>query len=369
MNKKTPGKKSKKGPSQENLKPKVKPKVESKANLKAKSKLNVKARDKAITEDQLTDAFDAKFHGNKLSGSKEDPALGDVMASLSKIFGGQEFLSDAELESFLDGKIASGEIPPSAALDPLDEAQSLIYEAWNTEGQEKIHLARRALDISADCADAYVILAEKDAKTLPEALALYRKGLDAAKRAIGQNQFEGAIGHFWAIMETRPYMRAKLGLAQCLWELSQPAEALEHLWEMLRLNPSDNQGIRYVLIEYLLESGADQELGDLLEKYPDDASPELSYTRALWVYRREGRTKAASALLSKAFESNPHVPDFLLNRKKLPKNLPESATFGSPEEAATYVLGAIEPWHHTLGALEWLAGNLPAKPMTRDKNN
>lgn len=308
--------------------------------------------------DALLDDAEPILSAPKASGSGDDKAgLDNVMASLSKIFGGRDFLSDADLDAFLESKIASGEIPPSAALDPLDEAQSLVYEAWNTEGPEKIHLARRALDLSENCADAYVILADEDAKSLPAALDLYRKGVEAAKRALDPSIFARSTGKFWDIMETRPYMRARLGLAECLWDLGKKAEALEHLRDLLRLNPKDNQGVRYILVQCLLESGADEELGELLGRYPEDTSPEFLYTRALWMFRREGPGQAADSVLSQAMQANPHVPAFLLKLKKLPKDPPDSSGPGTVGEAEAYAAGGADAWAKTLGAADWLSGH------------
>ena len=293
--------------------------------------------------------------GKSPEPGEDNPGLGDIMAGLSKIFGGREFSSDADLDAFLESKIASGEIPPSADLDPLDEAQSLIYEAWNTEGPEKIQLAHRALELSDKCADAYILLAEETAKSLPSALALYRKGVDAAKRALDPSIFSKSVGEFWEIMETRPYMRARFGLAECLLNLGKQAESVEHLNELLRLNPSDNQGARFILIQCLLASNAEKELGKVLASYPKDESPEMRYTHALWLFRQEGPTKSAGAMLTKAISVNPHVPAYLLKRKKLPKDAPESTGHGTVEAAEAYVSGGMDPWIRTKGALEWLA--------------
>ena len=286
---------------------------------------------------------------------EEEAGLDKVMASLSQIFGGKEFLSDAELDAFLDSKMASGEIPPSLALDPLDEAQSLVYEAWNTEGPHKNELARRALDLSPDCADAYVILAKHEARTRDAALDLYRKGLEAGTRALDPALFTQAEGKFWGIMETRPYMRARLGLAECLWDAGKKDEALDHLRNLLILNPADDQGVRYILLQCLLESGADGEIEALLERYGNESSPEIKFTRALWLFRREGASASAEAALLDALRVNLHVPAYLLKRKPLPKRVPEAAHEGSEEEAEAYVHGAMDPWLTTLGALEWLA--------------
>lgn len=84
-------------------------------------------------------------------------------------------------------------------------------------------------------------------------MELYEQGVEAGERALGSEAFEEWEGHFWGILETRPYMRARHGLALCLWEAGESKKAIEHYTEMLRLNPGDNQGIRYVLAGCLLE--------------------------------------------------------------------------------------------------------------------
>jgi tetratricopeptide (TPR) repeat protein len=343
--------------------PKSSPKPSPKPSPKQVSKLPLKPapKKKAPRDSEAEDAELAEIDSGiravlDAPASKEEvKGLEKVMASLSQIFGGKDFLSDAELDAFLDSKIASGEIPPSAALDPLDEAQSLIYEAWNSEGPQKTELARRALDLSKDCADAYVILAESDAKTEEAALGLFRKGVEAGQRAIDPGLFARSAGKFWDIMETRPYMRARLGLAECLWDLGKKEESLGHLRELMRLNPADDQGVRYILLQCLLESGADEELGALLDRYGKDTSPEIRYTHALWLFRREGPGPAAGARLKEAIRANPHVPAYLLKRKKFSDRVPASAHEGSEEEAEAYASGAADAWHRTLGALDWLA--------------
>ena len=93
---------------------------------------------------------------------------------------------------------------------PLKGAQDIIYDAWEvTDPKRRVALARKALEISPDCADAYTLLAEETAGSLTEALNLYRQGVKAGERALGKEAFEEDVGHFWGILETRPYMRAR----------------------------------------------------------------------------------------------------------------------------------------------------------------
>lgn len=60
-----------------------------------------------------------------------------------------------------------------------------MYDAWEaTSHKRAVELAKKALMVSADCADAYVFLAEVTAKTPQEALGLYRQGVEAGERAL-----------------------------------------------------------------------------------------------------------------------------------------------------------------------------------------
>lgn len=253
--------------------------------------------------------------------------------------------------------ISSAVAPQRAAQVTRWEAQDLIYDAWETpSAAERVHLARQALEIWPDCADAYVILAEEAAGTLEDAQGLYAAGVSAGERAVGRRAFEEDVGHFWGLLETRPYMRARAGLARCLWLLGEQEEAIGHYREMLQLNPGDNQGIRYVLLACLLTLGRDDEAEGLLEdpEYADDGTAAWAWGRVLLAFRREGDGGRARHLLGEASEVNPHVPAYLLGRKGLPRELPPYIGFGDESEAVAYAVDYLEAWRATPGALDWL---------------
>lgn len=169
-------------------------------------------------------------------------AIEKTLWQISQLLSEREFSSLEEANAFLQEIVERG-LPPVQAQTPLEQAQLLMYEAWGAQGKRRVELARKAPEISQDCADAYVLLAEETARNLEEARDLYEQGVKAGERALGPETFEEDVGHFWEILETRPYMRARLGLAQCLWALGERQQAIEHYTEMLRLNPNDNQGI------------------------------------------------------------------------------------------------------------------------------
>jgi tetratricopeptide (TPR) repeat protein len=238
---------------------------------------------------------------------------------------------------------------------PLRKAQDIIYDAWEvTDPKRRVALARKALEISPDCADAYVLLAEEAASSLTEAVNLYRQGVDVGERALGKDAFEEDVGHFWGILETRPYMRARAGLAECLWTSGKHDEAIQHYKDMLRLNPNDNQGIRDLLMPRLIEMGRDEEAEALFNEYHDDGMASWIYSRALLDFRKMGDSEISRKSLATAVKENKHIPAFLLGRKKLPQSLPEYYSPGDESEAMFYVKENLGAWKSTPGALDWL---------------
>jgi tetratricopeptide (TPR) repeat protein len=237
------------------------------------------------------------------------------------------------------------------------QAEEIVYQAFE-EGDpaRRLELARQTLALWPDCADAYVLLAEQ-ARSRKEALALHEQGVAAGERALGPEAFERDAGHFWGLLETRPYMRARLGLAHSLWTAGRRPEAVEHLLDMLRLNPGDNQGVRYTLAGFLLFLDRDEDLGRLLAQYPDEGSATWAYTKALLAFRQHGDTPEARQLLKEARKANKHVPDYLLGRKFPPPEQPDYYSPGQESEALSYVAGFLAAWKSTAGAVAWLRAN------------
>ncbi len=244
---------------------------------------------------------------------------------------------------------------------PLEDAQDLIYEAFETDNENKrLQLAEKALRKSPDCADAYVLLAE-NAKSRKEALDFYEQGVAAGERALGPRAFKDDVGYFWGLLETRPYMRAREGLAHALWAEGRRDEAVAHLQDMLRLNPNDNQGIRYTLAGFLLFLDRDEDLAKLLAQYPDEGSATWAYTRALLAFRQQGDTPETRNLLKSALKANKHVPAYLLGEKHPSSEQLPYYSPGDDSEALMYIQGSLVSWKATSGALAWLGGQVAPK--------
>ena len=246
--------------------------------------------------------------------------------------------------------------------EALDRAQELIFDAWEARSKKKrITLARQALAISPNCADAYLLLAEYVGNDPNEALDLCKRAVEAGEKALGKEVFEEEVGHFWGLLATRPYMRARLALAQALWDRGRHDEAITHLQDMLRLNPRDNQGVRYLLVGYLFEADRAADVAVLLKKYKADSSAWWVYSHALLAFQTSGSGSAASRHFARAVAANPHVPAYLLVTKKMPPRLPEFYSPGAEDEAICYVSKGACAWQKTDGALDWLRQQLSGR--------
>jgi tetratricopeptide (TPR) repeat protein len=241
----------------------------------------------------------------------------------------------------------------------LDKAQDLMYTAWDEPNPAtRIILAHQALEISPDCADAYVLLAEDQADSLQSAMEYYKMGIEAGERAFGEGFFEQHTGYFWGYVKTRPYMRALYGYAGSLREMGKNEEAVEAFERMLHLNPNDNQGIRYELVDCYLSLDDEVKLDEILDRYEGDSSSVWLYTRTLITFRREGESLEAQKLLKNAIEYNPFVPKYLTGKKRVPYRLPEYIGFGDENEAVAYAAEHLNHWRRTLGAINWMKKNL-----------
>lgn len=289
---------------------------------------------------------------------KDVRALERTSFEISLLLRDREFSSTEEVRRYIENLLSSGQPFSFEKRTPLEKAQSLMYDAFEAEGAERIKLAREALAISPDCADAYVLLAEETAQTLQEAAALYEQGVRAGERALGKEIFKEEVGHFWSIVATRPYMRARAGLAQCLWMMGERAQAIDHFEDLLRLDSVDHLGLRHALIHCLIEDGRDQEALNLLDRYPEDRSATWAYSHALLHYRQSGEKKESEQSLRQALDSNPYVPFYLLGLWELPDELPTTISRGDENEAIIYAVESWRSWEKTPGALEWLARTL-----------
>ncbi|MCY2928686.1 MAG: hypothetical protein NTV86_04170 [Planctomycetota bacterium] len=288
-------------------------------------------------------------------GLMDRRSMDAMHAQMDRFLEGRAFANADEMNEAIN-KEFGGKVPDAAKYKPrtpLEEAQDLCYQAFDAIGRRRIVLARKAIQTCPDCADAYVILAE-NAPTLPKAGELYAAGVQAGRRALGEPFFQENAGHFWGIAKTRPFMRALCGLAQVQDKTRQVDEAISNYQELLRLNPNDNQGVRYILLPLLLTRGQWEPAEKLIKDFPGDVMATWRYSRALLAFGKKGDTPAARKHLKAAIAANRYVPAYLLGDEEIDDG-PDKYSIGSPEEAGFCASECVCAWQAIPGALDWLS--------------
>lgn len=258
---------------------------------------------------------------------------------------------------------------PEAERSPEDQAFDLVDEAWESAATKGQKLALQALDLWPDCIPAYEYLSAK-AKSKQQRLLYIEKGVEIGQRLFGGNFRKQNAGHFWGITETRPYMRCLHSLAFFSLEAGNLSKAIV-IWEdMLDLNPSDNQGVRYSLMPALLRQRDLKSYHKYRKQFPEDTAM-FYFNDALAEFMENGPTPSANLKLRVAAGNNSYIIPLLLHKKQ-PVGAPPQYTLHSPEEAHVYVFETWQLWHDTPGALQWLATFQPqqkkhvaAQPLTR----
>ena len=306
----------------------------------------------SVSLDDLPESFNPL---NRMSMERIMRQIGKKLESLD-MDGDQ--LQEIDLMALLNSMSA----PPSDG--PEDKAQEFVYSAYEfTDPKKRTALAKKALKLDPDNIDARLILADDPVQSIFGAVACYREAVAAGERKLGKEFIEQNAGHFWGITETRPYMRALECLAGNLHCVAaQQGEGFEEInlevaelyQKMLRLNPGDNQGIRYKLLYVLIELGKDSKAEKLYKQYSDDFSAWWRYGRALLDFRKQGDTEKSRKSLAEAIEHNKHFPPYILGIRRFPDAPPGHYGIGDANEAVYYMNDSMFAWEHTPGAIDWI---------------
>lgn len=280
---------------------------------------------------------------------KNEKVVADLFKELSK----QNFESESDLNKFMQNMMTSELSQKSSRRSKKDKSQDLVYEAYELSITKGKKLIKQALELNPNNTDAYNYLAETE-KEIDKAIEFYEKAIKSAQKVLGKKAFIEDKGHFWGIFETRPFMRAKAGLAGCFYAIGKVEKAMDIYEEMLELNPRDNQGIRFLLSTLHIELGNFKEFDDLNKLFGEDISAVSKFNRALCQFKKEGKNKKSDKLLLEAHEQNSYVIDYLLGKKEIPKNQPQYIGIGDENEAIAYVYGNWKIWDKTDDSLEWV---------------
>jgi tetratricopeptide (TPR) repeat protein len=282
------------------------------------------------------------------NGSPEtERILQETMAELQE----QNFESIDEINEFMNKRLNSP-LPKKTVMTTKERAQQKIYDAYEVEGLQRYKLAKEALKLDPNCVDAYVLLAEYEG-SLKKAAEMYEKGMKVGEKELGAAFFKENKGHFWGLIETRPYIRAKVNYAEALYQLGKVDQAIKQYEEILELNAMDNQGVRYSLFPAYLEQMEIKKAEKLLEQFEEGGAYCL-YNKLLLELLKNGFTPKSAKLLKEAKKENRHVIALLTGKKRIPKQLPDYYGMGDENEAIIYADAHLPLWKKIEGLKDWL---------------
>lgn len=287
----------------------------------------------------------------------------DMMRDLSRLLGQQEFGSLDDVNAFLQKEVMGKPLPHVQPTNNRERAEDMVMHARRERSIPKMRAqVAKALVIDADCVAAHLLLAEV-ADSPTRALAHCRDSIAAGDRVLADLLAqEGAP--IWQDSVGRPYLMARHVYAQLLWQIGDRPLAIDEARITLRLNPNDNQGLRYMMLDWLMRAGSVADINALLASY-DDGSAAWLFTVALHRYRTLGPVVEATKALRAAMKANVHVAPMLLGTTPIPDGLPDTYGLGDVDEAAFYVHESSTPWYEAVGAMEWLGRIAPAPPAAK----
>jgi tetratricopeptide (TPR) repeat protein len=304
-----------------------------------------------------------KKPAQKSPAKKKAAADGEIEAmvrQLEKLMESSGMIAPGDMNALMTSLQAPSVLDglSDAEADARQEAQELAFDAMEAETEAQASkLAKRALAKDPDCVDALVVMAGIESDSPRKMIEALQKAVAAGERSLGAKFFKENKGHFWGLIETRPYMRALEQLAALLRAEGLNLDAIKHYEKILALNPNDNQGVRDPLLGLYLATDNLEAARKLLKDYEEDSMANFAWGRVLERFLSADLPGAAAAL-KKARTGNRFVELYLSGQKGLPKQMPEMYSMGSDEEAVILLDNMSFAWGEHKEAVFWLMEQL-----------
>ena len=249
--------------------------------------------------------------------------------------------------------------PEQAAMRWMEAAHEIGFEvnpednrfaAWDIE-----QFCLRAIERCPEDPDAYVVWSRLNAERPETALSIIDLGI---KRSADRTPETPEGMSPWSDHEYRDVIRLHFIRAGTLLKLGRNEEAFAEYDWLLELDPHDAIGTADYYVPALIESGRYTDAEKLLNSVSGEDDPFSMWNLVLTAFAL-GDRHTARERLAQALEINPHVPECLLDRTRMP--MPNEYIPGDMSEATIYENQAFAAWKSVPGAREWLKRNMPGK--------
>lgn len=267
----------------------------------------------------------------------------------------------AYMEQQKNGPYASGPV----AETPREKAEDLLDEAYESEDEEvALRKAKAALRMDPTFMDAELFMLDfEDDDELKQAKFEKLLAKEKARLDADENTRDDS-GHYYGILETRPYVRLAYAYIELLRFLGKYRKAMLFAEGLIDLNKNDNLGVRYILMAIYAQLEDETRAVQLYERFDED-SVQMLLPMMMLYYKLDYMDKAKSRLrrLTKAY------PNFYADFAKLMHletadldRLFAVDTYSpnTPPEILISLQNCASVVASTRGFLNWLEGQLPS---------
>lgn len=182
---------------------------------------------------------------------------------------------------------------------PLDRAYEILDKAYDAKSKATARKrAEEAYDMSNDCLDAIIFLADLESGPR-KALEILEDPIKKEEEKLKKEGYfeKEDIGNFYLIFETRQYMRGLYAKAGKLAEMGRFGLAASLFEEIIRLNENDNLGARFNLMRIYALLEDEQKMLKVYNRYKFDDIYML--LPLLILYYKRGDQKETEKYLKK----------------------------------------------------------------------
>ncbi len=232
----------------------------------------------------------------------------------------QQLLAKQFMEEYnakIQAKNATGATPLECS-EPADADYYMELADNAASKKKKLEYLKKALELEPDNVDIkheYILysLEGKPHERLNALQALLQRETEHLR---DEGCFAENAGDFWAVLETRPYMRLRDDYMDTLIHLGMIHRAIDEGTDMLRLCENDNLGIRYRLMHLYAYMEDEQNAAALYKKFCDYDETQMLLPLAI-LYYKLGDEEKAEHYLTRLAACNKDISKFL---KALDKN-------------------------------------------------
>jgi len=225
-----------------------------------------------------------------------------------------------------------------AADDTFDEG---MEHWWAGNRRRAVTSFRRALELDPQHADSHnhLGIVSMEARKLKAAEQHFRAAIDGGERHLERDGAEVD----WGFIENRPYLRGLANLALALAEQRKWAEALAIHKQLLKLNPKDNQGVRYLIGPECLRVGDNDGAVDAFQKCLHE-EVGCAFGLALAMLRAQGPSAEIGDVLLTGFAANRYVAPMLLGETWERLDAFHGTNMAEPEWAHDVITAQADLW-------------------------